>query len=118
MEHSSSRVKAHAVTVGFTIWFLIISLQLGLFSLELLGIFKATIVTVTQIFAKKLSRGLDIFAIVNTKLFLGILFIFVISIYGICFRILRIDLLRFKKQEKSYWLEMDKIKQSSLLNQY
>ena len=50
-----------------------------------------------QIFAIKHSRGLEIFAIINTKVFLGILFIFVISIYGIFFRILRIDLLRLKK---------------------
>ena len=118
MEHSSSRVKALAVTAGFTIWFLIISFQLGLFSLELLGIFIATIVIITQIFAKKLSRGLDIFAIINTKIFLGILFIFVVSLYGIFFKLLRIDLFRLKKQKTSYWLEIDKIKQSTLWKQY
>ena len=118
MEHSSSRVKALAVTAGFTIWFLIISFQLGLFSLELLGIFIATIVIITQIFAKKLSRGLDIFAIINTKIFLGILFIFVVSLYGIFFKLLRIDIFRLKKQKTSYWLEIDKIKQSTLWKQY
>ena len=118
MEYSSSRVKALAVTTGFTIWFLIISSTLGLFSLESLVIFVAAVIIVAQIFARRLSRGLDVLAIINTKIFLGILFIFVVSVYGICFRILRIDLLRFKKQEKSYWLEMDKIKQSSPLKQY
>ena len=35
------------------------------------------------------------------------LFIFVISIYGILFKILRIDLLRLKKQSNSYWLESE-----------
>ena len=65
------------------------------------------LLTTTQIFAKKISKGLDIFAIINTKVFLGILFIFVITIYGILFRFLKIDLLRLKKQNDSYWLEIE-----------
>ena len=60
-----------------------------------------------QIFTKKLSKGLDIFAVINTKIFLGILFIFVIGVYGILLRALRIDLLRLKKQSQSYWIETD-----------
>ena len=49
---------------------------------------------------------------------LGILFIFVVSIYGIFFRVLGIDLFRLKKQKSSYWLEIDNIKQSTLSKQY
>jgi len=46
------------------------------------------------------------------------LFIFVVSLYGIFFRVLRIDLFRLKKQKLSYWLEIDKIKQSTISKQY
>ena len=118
MRHSSSRLKALAVTAGFSFWFFIISTITGLFSFEALGIFAAATLIITQIFAVKLSKGLDIFAIINTKIFLSIMFIFVISLYGIFFRILRIDLLRLKKQNTSYWLKSDKIKQSTVVKQY
>tara|TARA_B100000809_G_scaffold62735_1_gene59491 strand:- start:2968 stop:3324 length:357 start_codon:yes stop_codon:yes gene_type:complete len=118
MELSSSRFKALAVTAGFSFWFFIITSTVGLFSFEALAVFVVTILIVTQIFAVKLSKGLDIFAIINTKIFLGILFIFVVSLYGIFFRVLRIDLFRLKKQKLSYWLEIDKIKQSTISKQY
>jgi len=118
MRHSPSRLKALAVTAGFSLWFFIISSITGLFSFEALIIFVAITLIITQIFAVKLSKGLDIFAIINTKIFLGILFVFVISLYGIFFRILRIDLLRLKKQNASYWLEIDKKNQSAMVKQY
>ncbi len=118
MELSSPRFKALAVTAGFSFWFVIITAGIGVFSFELLGIFVAITIAVTQIFSIKLSKGLDIFAIVNTKVFLGILFVFVISLYGIFFKVLRIDLLRLKKQSSSYWLDLDHIKQSTVFKQY
>ena len=118
MELSSSRFKALAVTAGFSFWFFIISSAVGLFSLDALAIFVAITISITQIFAFKLSKALDIFAIINTKIFLGILFICVVSLYGIFFRVLRIDLFRLKKQGTSYWLEIDKIKQSTSVKQY
>jgi|TARA_B100001105_G_scaffold212991_1_gene177885 hypothetical protein len=118
MELSSSRFKALAVTAGFSFWFFIISSAVGLFSLDALAIFVAITISITQIFAFKLSKALDIFAIINTKIFLGILFVFMISLYGIFFRVLRIDLLRLKKQSSSYWLDTDKIKQSTVFRQY
>jgi len=76
------------------------------------------LISITQIFAFKLSKALDIFALINTKVFLGILFIFVVSLYGIFFKVLCIDLLRLKKQSSSYWLDIDKIKQSTVFRQY
>ena len=118
MELSSSRFKAFAVTAGFSFWFAIITVGIGAFSFELLGIFAVITIAVTQIFSVKLSKGLDIFAKINTKIFLGILFIFVISLYGIFFKILRVDLLRLKKQSASYWLDLDDIKQSTTFKQY
>ena len=118
MELSSPRFKAMAVTAGFSLWFFIISSATGLFSLDAFAIFVAITITITQIFALKLSKALDIFAIINTKIFLGILFICVVSLYGIFFRVLRIDLFRLKKQGASYWLEIDKIKQSTSVKQY
>ena len=49
---------------------------------------------------------------------LGISCFFVISLYGILFKVLRIDLLRTKKQEKSYWLEIEQLKESRIFKQY
>ena len=118
MELSSSRFKALAVTAGFSFWFFIISSAVGLFSLGALAIFVAITISITQIFAFKLSKALDIFAIINTKIFLGILFVFMLSLYGIFFKVLRIDLIRLKKQSSSYWLDTDKIKQSTVFRQY
>ena len=118
MEFSSPRFKAIAVTAGFSLWFFIITSTIGLFSFEVFAIFVAITISITQIFALKLSKVLDIFAIINTKVFLGILFIFVVSLYGIFFRVLRIDLLRLKKQPTSYWLDLDDIKQSTVWKQY
>ena len=118
MELSSQRFKALAVTAGFSFWFFIISSATGLFSLEAFAIFVAITIAITQIFAVKLSKALDVFAMINTKIFLGILFIFIISLYGLFFKVLRIDLLRLKKQSSSYWLDTDKIKQSTIFKQY
>ena len=118
MELSSSRFKALAVTAGFSFWFFIISSAVGLFSLDALAIFVAITISITQIFAFKLSKALDIFALINTKVFLGILFVSMISLYGIFFKVLHIDLLRLKKQPSSYWLDTDKIKQSTIFRQY
>ena len=61
---------------------------------------------------------LDWFAIINTKIFLGITFVLVFSIYGILFRIFRIDLLRKSVKESSYWLEMKALKTSNNFKQY
>jgi uncharacterized Tic20 family protein len=74
--------------------------------------------TITQIFANKLSNVLDIFAIINTKIFLGILFVFLISIYSIIFKILRIDLLRLQKQNDTYWLNMEQRPKNRITKQY
>ena len=93
METSSPRFKSLAITAGLSFWFSIITFSTGYFSFEIL--------------LKKISKLLDIFAIINTKIFLSILFILVISIYGILFRFLRIDLLRLKTQSDSYWLKIE-----------
>jgi len=118
MELSSPKFKALAVSAGFTFWYFIITSILGIFTLELFAIFVAIIFPLMQVLSKKVSAVLDIFAIYNTKLFLGILFVFVISLYGIFFRILRIDLLRTKKQNDSYWQEIEQLKLSRILKQY
>jgi len=118
MELTSSRFKSIAVTAGLTFWFVIITLSTNYFSFEALVIFTASIFIITQIFAYKVSKGLDIFAIFNTKLFLGILFIFIISIYGILFKLLRIDLLRLKNQKETYWLDVEDTKKERIVKQY
>ncbi len=118
MELSSPRFKSIAITAGLSFWFFIITSAVGYFSFEILAIFIIVVLAVTQIFSYKISRGLDIFAIINTKIFLGILFVFVISIYGISFRLLRIDTLRLKKQDKTYWLEMEDVKLNKIWKQY
>tara|TARA_B100000929_G_scaffold281665_1_gene260897 strand:- start:1044 stop:1394 length:351 start_codon:yes stop_codon:yes gene_type:complete len=107
MQTSPPRFKALVVTAGLSFWFFVISSSLNSFSIEFLIIFITIILTITQILAKKISKGLDVFAYINTKILLGILFVFVISVYGILFRLLRIDLLRLKKQSDSYWLKTE-----------
>ena len=118
MQTSSPRLKSLAVTAGMSFWFFIITSSIGIFSIEILIIFVAIVLSVTQIFAKKISKGLDFFAIINTKIFLGILFCTVISIYGIFFKLLRIDLLRLKKQKNSYWLDVEQTKPDRIRKQY
>ena len=86
--------------------------------LEYFLIFTISIFTIMQILSIKVSKALDVFAIFNTKLFLGILFVCVISLYGIFFKILRIDLLRIKNQEESYWLDMEDSGTSRIFRQY
>jgi len=118
MQTSSPRFKSLAVTAGFSFWFFIITSTIGFFLIESLIVFIIIVLVITQIFAKKISKLLDIFAIINTKIFLGILFILVISIYGILFRLLQIDLLRLKKQNDSYWLNIEKTKPNRIRKQY
>lgn len=118
MELSSPRFKAITVTVGFSFWFFIISSTLGFFSLEIFAIFVAIVLFITQIFSYKLSKGLDAFATINTKIFLGLLFVGLISLYGIFFRILRIDLLRLKKSNQTYWLDMETSTNPQIFKQY
>ena len=118
MQTSSPRFKSLAVTAGLSFWFFIITSSTGIFSIEILILFIAIVLTVTQIFANKISKGLDIFAIINTKIFLGILFVIVISTYGILFKLLRIDLLRLKKQKNSYWLDVEQTEPQRVRKQY
>jgi hypothetical protein len=118
MQTSSPRFKSLAVTAGLSFWFFIITTSTGIFSIEILIIFVAIVITITQLFTKKISKGLDIFAIINTKIFLGILFCAVISIYGIFFKLLRIDLLRLKKQDGTYWLDVEQTKPHRIRKQY
>jgi hypothetical protein len=118
MDASSPRFKSVAVSAGMSFWFFIITSSVGLFSIEMMIIFVISIFTITQIFTKKISKGLDIFAVINTKIFLGILFGVVISIYGILFKVLCIDLLRLKKQNNSYWLDVEQTKLHRIRKQY
>ena len=118
MQTSSPRFKSIAVTAGLSFWFFLITSSIGIFSIEILIIFITLVLSITQIFARKISKGLDIFAKINTKIFLGILFGTVISIYGILFRLLRIDLLRLKKQDGTYWLDVEQTKPHRIRKQY
>ncbi len=118
MELSSPRFKALAVSAGFTFWFFIITSILGVFTLEYFAIFIAIVFPLMQFLSVKVSSALNTFAIYNTKFFLGILFVLVFSLYGIFFRILRIDLLRTKKQNGTYWQEMEQLKPSRFVKEY
>ena len=118
MKLSSPRFKALTVSAGLSLWFFIITSIIGVFTLEYFAIFIAIVFPLMQFMSIKVSSALDIFAIYNTKFFLGILFVFVISLYGIFFRILRIDLLRLKNRDDTYWLEMEQLKPSRILKEY
>ncbi|RZD47833.1 MAG: hypothetical protein CXT78_01960 [Thaumarchaeota archaeon] len=118
MDFSQPRFKALTVTFGLSLWVFIFTSASNIFSIEYFSIFVIGIFTITQILSKKLSKGLDIFAIINTKIFLGVLFIFVISIYGILFKLLQIDLIRLKKQNGTYWLDVEQTKHHRIRKQY
>ena len=118
MELSSQRFKALAVSAGFTFWFIIITSVIVGFSIEALVIFVVIVFPLMQLLALKVSKALDIFAIYNTKFFLGILFVTVITVYGFLFKLLRIDLLRLKKQNVTYWLPMKQLRPSRIFKQY
>tara|TARA_Y100000996_G_scaffold411021_2_gene394400 strand:- start:268 stop:624 length:357 start_codon:yes stop_codon:yes gene_type:complete len=118
MKLSSPRIKSLTVTAGLSFWFFIITFTVGLFSLELFIVFVSALLIITQIFSSKISKALDLFSIVNTKFFLGALFVTVISIYGILFKLLKIDLLRLKKQNKTYWQNIESQKPENLRRQY
>ena len=100
------RLKSLAVTAGLSFWFYVITASVGAFEIWHLLAFAAAVLAVTQAFASRVSRGLDIVAIVNTAVFLGILFTTLISLYGLLFRALRVDLLRTRagSDAGTYWL--------------
>jgi hypothetical protein len=118
MELTSPKFKSLAVTAGASFWFFIITTASGFFSLEIFVLFIAITMVLTQIFAVRISGALDIFAMINTKIFLGLVFIFLIVPYGILFKMIGIDLLRLKKQKNSYWLDMEQLKESRIFKQY
>jgi hypothetical protein len=118
MELSTPRFKALAVSAGLSFWFFVITNAVGVFSLEVFGIFVIIVFGLMQVLSIRVAKALDYVAIFNTKLFLGILFVFVITFYGIFFRILRIDLLRLKKEQKSYWLDVERLNDSRIFKQY
>ena len=118
MELSSPRFKALALSAGFTLWFFVITSILGVFALEYFVIFIAIVFPLMQFLSIKVANALNTFAMYNTKFFLGILFVLLFSLYGIFFKILRIDLLRTKKQNDSYWQEMEQLKPSRLVKGY
>ena len=105
----STRFKALTVTAGFSLWFFIITSATDTFTWEIFASFVVALLAATQILAQKLTKALEAFAAINTKVFLGIVFIFVFSVYGLCCRLLRIDLLRLKRDpgQSTYWLPME-----------
>ena len=118
MKNSNNRIKGLIVTFGLSFWFFIITNSIDIFSIELFGIFISITIILTQVFVKSLSTILEKIAVFNTKLFLGGLFVTVISLYGIFMRILGIDLLRLKEKNSSYWLDIEEFKTDSFFKQY
>ena len=101
------RLKSLAVTGGLSFWFYVITASAGVFDIWYLLAFAASVLAATQVFASRVSRGLDIVAIVNTAVFLGLLFATLISLYGLLFRALRVDLLRTQsKGQGTHWLPL------------
>lgn len=100
------RLKSLAVTAGLSFWFYVFTASAGVFDAWYLLAFAGAVLAVTQAFASRVSRGLDIVAIVNTAVFLGILFATLISLYGLLFRALRVDLLRTRGDAGTHWLPL------------
>lgn len=102
------RLKSLAVTAGLSFWFYVFTASAGVFDVWYLLAFAAAVLAATQAFASRVSRGLDIVAIVNTVAFLGLLFVTLISLYGLLFRALRVDLLRARggADRGTHWLRL------------
>ena len=110
MHLPSHRLKALAVTAGLSFWFFMGTSAAGWFTVEALAAFACALLAVTQIFSRKLAAGLEIFAVLNTKFVLGAVFVLLISVYGIFFRVLMIDLLYIKWRDTAaptYWEPTD-----------
>jgi hypothetical protein len=118
MKLSSPKFKAFTVSAGLTFWFVTITTFLDVLSIGSFLIFVGIVFPIFQILAKKVSNILDYFAIFNTKIFLGILFVTVISLYGIFFKLLQIDLLRLKQQKETYWLDVEQTSFHEIRKQY
>ena len=102
---TSPRLKSLALTAGLSSWFWILSSSAGVFAPEYLLAFAAAALATTQLLASRVERALDAVAVVNTAVFLGLLFATLISLYGLLFRALRVDLLRTARRD-SYWLPL------------
>ena len=103
------RLKSLAVTAGLSFWFYLIASAAGVLEPWHLLAFTSAVLVATQAFASRVSRGLDIVAVANTAAFLGLLFATLISLYGLLFRALRVDLLRargVRGGSGTYWLPM------------
>ena len=118
MKVSSNSFKAVTVSAAISFWYFIISSIVGFFTFETFIIFVVSIFLVTQIIKSKITGFLDILTLFNTKLFLGIIFLTTFTLFGILLKLLRVDLLRKNKQEKSYWLHYDQSPKSTPLKQY
>jgi len=114
----TQRYKALAVSAGLTFWFFVITSTLGIFSLDYFVVFIVIIFPLMQLLAFKVSRVLDMFALFNTKIFLGLFFITIISLYGILLRVLQVDLIRLKKKDNTYWLSTEQLKEPRIFKQY
>lgn len=102
---TSPRLKSLALTAGLSFWFWILSSSAGMFEFAYLLAFVAAVLAVTQLLASRVVRALDALAVANTAVFLGLLFATLISLYGLLFRALRVDLLRTAERD-SYWLPL------------
>lgn len=101
------RLKSLAVTAGLSFWFYVIASSAGVLEPWHLLAFASAVLAATQAFPSRVSRGLDAVAIVNTAVFLGLLFATLISLYGLLFRALRVDLLRTRRAGGgTYWLPL------------
>lgn len=105
------RLKSLAVTAGLSFWFYVFASAAGVLEPWHLLAFASAVLAATQAFASRVSRGLDIVAVANTAVFLGLLFATLISLYGLLFRALRVDLLRARGARGgegggTYWLPL------------
>lgn len=103
------RLKSLAVTAGLSFWFYVITSSAGVLEPWHLLAFASAVLVATQSFAPRVSRGLDVVAIANTAVFLGLLFATLISLYGLLFRALGVDLLRARGGRRTggtHWLSI------------
>lgn len=115
---SSNKIKSLTVSSGLTFWFLLFSSIFNFFKIENLLIFLIINFGLTLLFSSKINNLLDILGKWNTKFFTIIFFISIINLYGMILKILKIDLVRLKTQENSYWLNLDNTDSSRIFKEY
>ena len=107
MDGWPARAKAAAVASGASFWFAVLYWSAGQSDLWPVAAFAAAAFGLALPLARRISGALDAAAAVHSAVFLGAVFVALISLYGMYMRLLRIDLLG-RSEAGTYWRPREK----------